>query len=82
MIDQHLPSAEQRNIEALIDEHVDVSCELIALDEHQWAIRGWIPVEGEVLLARFDNEADARAALDELESAGLTPPRSRPREDG
>jgi hypothetical protein len=81
MIDQHLPPAEQRNIDALIDERVDIECELIALDEHQWAIRGWVPVDGEVIVARFDNHADALAALDELEAAGLTPPRSRPRED-
>src|SRR5262249_37316155 len=86
MIDHHLQESDERVLSALIDEHVDVSCELIALDEHQWAIRGWIPVGGEALLARFENEADARAALDELEAAGLTPPRratqTHPREDG
>jgi hypothetical protein len=81
MIDQHLPESDEQVIRALIDEHADVSCELIALDEHQWAIRGWIAVEGDVLLARFDNEADARAALEELVAAGLTPPRSQPGED-
>jgi hypothetical protein len=81
VIDQHLPPPAQRNLEALIDERVAIECELIALDEHQWAIRGWVPVEGEVIVARFDNHADAHAALDQLEAAGLTPPRTRPRED-
>jgi hypothetical protein len=77
MIDQHLPAPAQRDIQALIEEHVGVSCELVALDEQHWAIVGQIAVDGEVLVAKFDSRWDAQTALDELEAAGLTPPRTR-----
>ena len=81
-----LPAPEERIVQELIGARLYASCELVPIDEQTWAIRGSIAYEGEVILAEFDNLRDARAALDELEAAGLTPPRSdpgtRPREDG
>lgn len=75
MIDQHLPAPERGDVEALIAEHVGVSCGLIALDEQHWAIRGRIAVDGEVIVAKFANQWDAQTALAELAAAGLTPAR-------
>ena len=61
-----LPPSEQRVVEALVDEHVHVSCRLVPIDERTWAIQGSIAVDGEVILAEFDNAQDAEVALEEL----------------
>jgi hypothetical protein len=61
-----LPEAEERIVETLIEEHVHVSCELLPLDEHTWAIRGSIAVDGEIIVAEFDERADAEIAVEEL----------------
>jgi hypothetical protein len=68
MFEQHpdLPPSEQHIVEALVDEHVQVSCRLVPIDEHTWAIEGSIAVDGEVILAEFDNPEDAELALEEL----------------
>ena len=61
-----LPPSEQGVIQVLVDEHVHVSCQLVPIDDHTWAIRGSIAVDGEVILAEFDNPEDAERALEEL----------------
>jgi hypothetical protein len=61
-----LPPSEQRVVQALVDEHVHVSCQLVPIDEQTWAIRGSIAVDGEVILAEFDNPEDAEVALEQL----------------
>jgi hypothetical protein len=68
MFDQHheLPPSEQRVVQELVDEHVHVSCQLVPIDEQTWAIQGSIAVDGEVILAEFDNPEDAELALEQL----------------
>jgi hypothetical protein len=68
MLEQHhdLPPSEQRVVQVLMDEHVHVSCQLVPIDEQTWAIRGSIAVDGDVILAEFDNPDDAELALEEL----------------
>jgi hypothetical protein len=68
MFEQHhdLPASEQRVVQELVDEHVHVSCQLVPIDERTWAIRGSIAVDGEVILAEFDNPEDAELALEQL----------------
>jgi hypothetical protein len=61
-----LPPSEQRVVRALIDEHVHVSCQLVPIDQDTWAIQGSIAVDGEVILAEFDNPEDAELALEQL----------------
>jgi hypothetical protein len=61
-----LPPSERRVVQALLDEYVHVSCQLVPIDERTWAIRGSIAVDGEVILAEFDNAEDAEVALEEL----------------
>jgi hypothetical protein len=61
-----LPPSEERVVAALIDEHVHVSCELEPIDENTWAIHGSIAVDGEVILAEFDNVEDAEIAVEEI----------------
>ena len=71
MFDQQhdLPPSEQRVVQALVDEHLQASCQLVPIDDQTWAIRGSIAYEGEVILAEFDNREDAELALDQLAAA-------------
>jgi len=66
-----LSDVDERVVRVLIDEHVEVSCYLVPIDETTWAIRGSIAVDGEVIVAEFHDEADAEAALEEIAEAGL-----------
>ena len=61
-----VPPSEQGVIQVLVDEHVHVSCQLVPIDDHTWAISGSIAVDGEVILAEFDNPEDAERALEQL----------------
>ncbi len=68
MFEEHhdLPPSQRRVVQELLDEHVHVSCDLVPIDEHTWAIRGSIAVDGDVILAEFDNHEDAELAVEEL----------------
>jgi hypothetical protein len=70
-----LPPSERRVVQALVDEHVHVSCRLVPIDERTWAIQGSIAVDGEVILAEFDNADDAELALEELAASEDDAPR-------
>ena len=52
----------QRIIEALIAEHVRFHYDLLPIDDQTWAIHGYISVDGEVILAEFTTQNDARSA--------------------
>jgi hypothetical protein len=58
-----------RSIEALIDEHVLVDCQLITIDEETWAIRGFIAVDGTVIVAEFTDQQEAEAAIIRIAAA-------------
>jgi hypothetical protein len=67
---QHdLPPSEQRVVDALVDEHLHASCQLVPIDDHTWAIQGSIAYDGDVILAEFDSREDAVLALEELAAA-------------
>jgi hypothetical protein len=55
-----------RFIEELVDEQAVVDGDVLEIDEHTWAIHGSIGVDGEVIMAEFAREEDARTVLDEL----------------
>jgi hypothetical protein len=64
--DHELPPTEQHVVEVLIEEHVQVSCDLLEIDDHTWAIHGSIAVDGDVILAEFPDRADAETAAREI----------------
>jgi hypothetical protein len=63
-----LTDAEQRVVQEVLDEHVFVSG-LFPIGDKTWAIYGSIPVDGEVIVAKFDNRADAESALKRIAAA-------------
>ena len=55
-----------RFLHDLVDQHTPIAGDLVAVGESAWAIHGTIPVDGEVLMASYDREQDARVVLDQL----------------
>jgi hypothetical protein len=66
---RELSDADRRVVQELVDEHIQVSCDLVFIDENTWAIHASIAVDGEVLVAEFDNRADAQSALEQIAAA-------------
>ena len=64
-----LRPADERVVRTLIEEHVQVSCQLVPIDEHTWAIHGSIAVDGEVIVAEFDDRDAAALAAEEIATA-------------
>jgi hypothetical protein len=62
-----LTEAEEMAVKEVLDEHIPVVG--ISLVGETWAIYGSIPVDGEVIVAEFDNRADAQTALEEIAAA-------------
>ena len=65
MKEQHHDESDpgERIVRELIDEHVRVSCNVVVIDDHTWAIHGSIAVDGDVILAEFDDPAAAESVL-------------------
>jgi hypothetical protein len=55
-----------RFIEELVDEQATVAGDVLAIDEHTWAIHGSIAMDGDVIMAEFAREQDALEVLEEL----------------
>jgi len=58
-----------KGIDGILDEHARLAGDIVKIDPHTWAIHGYIPVDGEVLLAEFDRPESARVALERLSAA-------------
>lgn len=56
-------------LEELLEEHATIAGDVIELDSHTWAIHGSVAVDGDVILAEFATEDEARMVLGELPSA-------------
>jgi hypothetical protein len=67
-----------RTIEALIDEHVLVDCYLVPIDTETWAIHGYIAVDGNVIVAEFDDRQEAEAAIACIAAAEVRAAASQP----
>ncbi|HSS10862.1 MAG TPA: hypothetical protein VLL25_13315 [Acidimicrobiales bacterium] len=55
--------------DALLHQHARLAGDLFQIDTQTWAIHGFIPVDGEVILAEFDHPEAARTFLDQLAAA-------------
>ena len=56
----------QRIVQELIDEHIHASRDIVPIDDQTWALHGVIAVDGEVIIAEFDDRADAESALEQV----------------
>lgn len=55
-----------RFLHLLAEEHAYIAADLVMLGEGSYAIHGTIPLDGEVLMASFNREQDARGVLEQL----------------
>jgi uncharacterized protein YbjT (DUF2867 family) len=72
----HLPSALKATgekpdrqfqfLQRLVAEHATIDGDVVEVDEHTWAIHGFIAVDGEVIMAEYETQDEARHALDKL----------------
>jgi hypothetical protein len=56
-------------IDSILHQHPRLDQDLFQMDAQVWAILGYIPVDGEVILAEFDRPETARAILAQLAAA-------------
>ena len=56
-------------IDSILHQHPRIDHGLFQMDAQMWVIHGYIPVDGEVILAEFDDRETARAVLAQLASA-------------
>jgi len=56
-------------IYAILPLHPRLGQDLFQMDAQMWAIHGYIPVDGEVILAEFDHRDTAMAVLAQLAAA-------------
>jgi hypothetical protein len=69
-----LSDADQRIVQEIVEEHIQVSCDLVVIDEHTWAIHGSIAVEGEILVAEFEDRDEAESTVEQIVAAEREPP--------
>ena len=62
-------------LQELVEEHAAVAGDIAEIGTHTWAIHGFIPVDGDVIMAEFDSYSEARVVLDRLstDSEGAPP---------
>lgn len=68
-----MPNLRRQHPERLIDSilplHARLGHDLFQVEAQIWAIHGYIPVDGEVILAEFDHRETAKAVLAQLAAA-------------
>ena len=60
------PAYQREFLEELIDAHATVAGDILQIGIQTWAIHGWIPVDGEVLVARYESVEEASDVLTHL----------------
>ena len=61
-----LPDHQLLFLEELVEEHASVSGEVVEVDTNTWAIHGSVAVDGDVIMAEYSSESQARFVLEEL----------------
>ena len=63
-------------VDSILPLHPRLGQDLFQMDEQMWAIHGYIPVDGEVILAEFGHRETAMAMLAQLAAAQEDSPTS------
>jgi len=61
-----LPARRDEIVDELVSEHARVSGDAFKIDSSHWGIHGLIPVDGDVILAKFDSRSEAQDAIQQL----------------
>ena len=60
------PDDQLQFLRDLVEENASVSGEVLPIGNNRWAIHGYIPVDGDVLMAEFDSYDQATSTLEQL----------------
>jgi hypothetical protein len=61
-------------VQQLIEDRATIAADIVEVDSHTWAIHGVIPVGGDVIMAEFETQDEAKAVLGELSAPEYGPP--------
>ena len=65
-----------RFLQEQLEDHAQIAEDLVEIADHTRAVPGSIVVDGEVIMAEFDTQDEAKAALRELFESEHLPPAS------
>ena len=57
----------------LVNSHVEVAGDIVQLGATTWAVYGWIPMDGDVVVAEYDSLESAQAALAQVPPNWVSP---------
>ena len=53
-------------LEALVEENASIAGDVVQVSEHLWAIHGFVPYDGEEVMAEFESYEEATIVLGQL----------------
>ena len=53
-------------LQQLIEDRATVAADVVEVDAHTWAVHGVIPVGGDVIMAEFETQDEAKTVLGQL----------------
>jgi hypothetical protein len=72
------PTRQLQFLEGLVDALANVAGDILTIGVDAWAIHGTIPVDGDVLVARYESREEASHVLAQLSPNRATDDRSGP----
>ena len=70
------PDHRLRFLQGQLNDHAQIAEDIVEIAAHTWAIYGSIAVDGEVIMAEFDTQDEAKTALRQLFESEHLPPAS------
>jgi hypothetical protein len=61
-------------LQQLVEDRATIAADVVEIDPHTWAIHGVIPVGGDVIMAEFETQDEAKEVLGELSAPEYGPP--------
>ena len=61
-------------LQQLIEDRATIAADVVEVDPHTWAVHGVIPVGGDVIMAEFETQEEAKRALGKLSAPEYGPP--------
>jgi hypothetical protein len=61
-------------LQQLVEDRATIAADVVEVDPHTWAIHGVIPVGGDVIMAEFETQDQAKKALRKLSAPEHGPP--------